>query len=236
MPHGLTIDHENNTWVTDVALHQVMKFPPKTNEETPELILGTSFEPGKDKTRFCKPTSIAVLPDGDFFVADGYCNSRIIKYSRKGEWLLSWGTETFNGVAFSVAPENFFAIPHSMTLIPEYGLLCVADRENGRVQCFNSLNGTFYSQYHDVVIGDRLFAVGYANGKLFVVNGATDIVPVMGYVIDLKTHKVLSKFQSSGYPFQNPHDIAVSTDGKEVKKLNYFNNLNVFNYFVILLF
>lgn len=23
MPHGLTIDHEGNTWLTDVALHQV---------------------------------------------------------------------------------------------------------------------------------------------------------------------------------------------------------------------
>ena len=23
MPHGLTIDHEGNTWLTDVAMHQV---------------------------------------------------------------------------------------------------------------------------------------------------------------------------------------------------------------------
>lgn len=26
MPHGLTVDHENNIWVTDVGLHQVFKF------------------------------------------------------------------------------------------------------------------------------------------------------------------------------------------------------------------
>ncbi|MEJ7675025.1 MAG: hypothetical protein WKF59_20570 [Chitinophagaceae bacterium] len=26
MPHGLTVDKENNVWVTDVALHQIFKF------------------------------------------------------------------------------------------------------------------------------------------------------------------------------------------------------------------
>ena len=26
MPHGLKVDHDGNTWVTDVGLHQVMKF------------------------------------------------------------------------------------------------------------------------------------------------------------------------------------------------------------------
>src|SRR5215831_573080 len=26
MPHGLTVDHQNNVWVTDVALNQVFKF------------------------------------------------------------------------------------------------------------------------------------------------------------------------------------------------------------------
>ena len=26
MPHGLKVDHDGNTWVTDVGLHQVMKY------------------------------------------------------------------------------------------------------------------------------------------------------------------------------------------------------------------
>lgn len=25
MPHGITIDHHSNTWITDVAMHQVFK-------------------------------------------------------------------------------------------------------------------------------------------------------------------------------------------------------------------
>ena len=40
------------------------------------------FKPGNDDTHYCKPTSVAVTDDTQhFFVADGYCNSRIIKYS-----------------------------------------------------------------------------------------------------------------------------------------------------------
>ncbi len=39
------------------------------------------FEPGNDDVHYCKPTSVAVADDGKtFFVADGYCNSRVVKY------------------------------------------------------------------------------------------------------------------------------------------------------------
>lgn len=71
MPHGLYIDPEDNMWITDVALHQVFKFPAGSKE--PSLILGTKFEPGQDLEHFCKPTDVAVdSRTGDFYVADGY--------------------------------------------------------------------------------------------------------------------------------------------------------------------
>lgn len=121
MPHGLTIDHLGNYWITDVAMHQVFKFDAKdieknkellmressfeislggfkTNEDLfknsiikPSLILGKAFVPGNDQETFCKPTAVAVMKNGDFFVSDGYCNSRIIKFNAKGEWILHWG-------------------------------------------------------------------------------------------------------------------------------------------------
>lgn len=178
MPHGLTIDHENNLWMTDVAMHQVFKFGPCGNDsdrsrrrkQRPMMTLGTLFHPGAGESCFCKPTAVAVLPEnGDFFVADGYCNSRILKYSADGKRILSWGTTTFGGGdAYEVAPPNYFAIPHDLTFIPESKLICVADRENGRVQCFHSINGTFHSQYHSPIIGDRLFSVDFtrAQGKI----------------------------------------------------------------------
>lgn len=222
MPHGLTIDQEGNVWVTDVALHQVMKFNAKGYMKTPEITLGTAFKPGPSRSQFCKPTAVAVLPDGQFFVSDGYCNTRILKYSKDGTLIKVWGQNSFQGLAFDVAPENYFAIPHALTLVPELNLLCVADRENGRVQCFHTSNGTFHSQYHSPIIGDRLFSVAYApieGGQLFVVNGP--MLPpkpehyneVRGYVIDMKTKKVVGKLD---HKFSNPHDIIVSPDGMEV--------------------
>ena len=55
-----------------------------------------------------------------------------------------------------------FSVPHSMTYVEDRGWLCVADRENGRIQCFD-LNGDFQKQYHPKEFGSRLFAVEYCN-------------------------------------------------------------------------
>ena len=96
-------------------------------------------------------------------------------------------------------------------------MLCVADRENGRVQCFHPTNCTFHSQYHSPIVGDRLFSVDFAEGKLFVVNGP-EIVnqhAVGGYAFDMTDGAVIEKFGS----FSNPHDLAVSSDASEVNNL-----------------
>jgi len=96
MPHGITVDHENNVWLTDVALHQVFKFGPSLESSSENLLmtLGTAFEPGNDLNKFCKPTSVAVTTNGEFYIADGYCNSRIVKFSAEGRILLEWGRST----------------------------------------------------------------------------------------------------------------------------------------------
>lgn len=229
MPHGLTIDKDGYFYVTDVALHQVFKFSRNELGLHLEWQMGDRFVP---KT-YCKPTSVAVLENGDFFVADGYCHARIVKYSRDCVKLVEWGKNSFQGSAFTISPMYYFAIPHSLTLAPDLGLLCVADRENGRVQCFD-YNGIFHSQYHSPIIGDRIFSVAYLaknGGQLFVVNGPTPPNRVLGFVIDIKSRKVLSKFSpgSKAKPenFQNPHDIIVSTDGTEVN--NHLINISQTN-------
>lgn len=87
MPHGLHING-NYYYITDVALHQVFRFNIKNSTTIPELTLGEAFKPGKSSKLFCKPTSVASLENGDFFVADGYCNSRILKFNYNGEKIL----------------------------------------------------------------------------------------------------------------------------------------------------
>ncbi|XP_055708000.1 peptidyl-alpha-hydroxyglycine alpha-amidating lyase 1 isoform X2 [Phlebotomus papatasi] len=228
MPHGLTVDHASNIWVTDVALHQVMKL--RKDEEKPLMVLGKKFRPGNGLDTFCKPTSVAILPTGDFFVADGYCNARIIKFSPAGKRILTWGENSFQGVAHAIAPPNFLAIPHALTLALDKGLVCVADRENGRVQCFHATNGTFHSQYHSPLVGDRIYGVSYApvnGGRLYVINGpllpmlfargyAPSYHEVRGFVFDMATEAVVDKFGLPGEDFNNPHDVVVSEDGGEI--------------------
>lgn len=126
-----------------VALHQVFRFNIMNSTRKADLTLGVAFKPGRLSNQFCKPTSVASLENGDFFVADGYCNSRIIKYNFSGIKLMEWGKNSFQG--FNINPTgaelpNNFAVPHALTLVPEKDLLCVADRENGRVQWYNFFN------------------------------------------------------------------------------------------------
>ena len=45
LPHGVYVDADSNVWVTDVALHQVLRFPANSTE--PDLVLGEKFVPGK---------------------------------------------------------------------------------------------------------------------------------------------------------------------------------------------
>lgn len=49
---------------------QVMRIP--RGSRMPDLVLGEKLVPGSDDSHFCKPSDVAVLPTGEFFVADGY--------------------------------------------------------------------------------------------------------------------------------------------------------------------
>ncbi|XP_052873865.1 peptidyl-alpha-hydroxyglycine alpha-amidating lyase 1 [Anopheles cruzii] len=229
MPHGLTIDHERNYWLTDVALHQVFKFNVTRSTKEPVLALGERFQHGNDLYHFCKPTSVAVLPSGEFFVADGYCNGRIVKYTPDGTPILSWGrnsfvlTRQFN-LPDGPVPESYFAIPHALTLVPDRALLCVADREQGRVQCFHTANGTFHSQFSDSEIGTRLFSVKYVaqdGGLLYIINGpqfTLDRRPIIGTILAMGSGRLVGHFRpdNMGHAFSNPHELAVTDDGAEV--------------------
>ena len=65
--------------------------------------------PGNDEKHFNRPTDIAWLPDGTFFVSDGYGNTRVVKFDKNGKFLMTWGqkgnepTETRPGYMNTVA-------------------------------------------------------------------------------------------------------------------------------------
>jgi peptidylamidoglycolate lyase len=126
MPHGLKIDQQSNIWVTDVGLHQVMKF---NADGTLLMTLGEAGVPGKDDVHFDKPTDVAFGKDGSFFVSDGYGNSRVMHFTADGRLIRAWGTKGSGSGEFN--------IPHGMSTDSE-GHLLVADRENNRIQVFDT--------------------------------------------------------------------------------------------------
>ncbi|XP_034630455.1 peptidyl-glycine alpha-amidating monooxygenase isoform X6 [Trachemys scripta elegans] len=211
LPHGLSIDKDGNYWVTDVALHQVFKLG--VHDKEPLLILGRSLQPGSDKNHFCQPTDVAVDPvTGNIYVSDGYCNSRIVVFSPNGMFIMQWGEESSVGEA----KPGQFRIPHSLTLVPEFGQLCVADRENGRIQCFRSETGEFTREIKHKLFGRELFAVSYIpGGLLFAVNGMPypgDIEPVQGFMMNFSTGEIMDTFIPVRKNFEMPHDVVASED------------------------
>ena len=53
-------------------------------------------------------------------------------------------------------------VPHGLTLAEDKNLICVADRENGRVQCFNTESGKFVKSIQPPEFGSTIYSVAYA--------------------------------------------------------------------------
>ncbi|PNI43335.1 PAM isoform 9 [Pan troglodytes] len=212
LPHGLSIDKDGNYWVTDVALHQVFKLDPN-NKEGPVLILGRSMQPGSDQNHFCQPTDVAVDPGtGAIYVSDGYCNSRIVQFSPSGKFITQWGEESSGS---SPLPGQF-TVPHSLALVPPLGQLCVADRENGQIQCFKTDTKEFVREIKHSSFGRNVFAISYIPGLLFAVNGKPhfgDQEPVQGFVMNFSNGEIIDIFKPVRKHFDMPHDIVASEDG-----------------------
>ncbi|CAG0880329.1 unnamed protein product [Cyprideis torosa] len=224
LPHGLTVAPDDSIFVTDVGLHQVMKFDKGSEISKPSLVLGEAMEPGSDRSHFCKPTAVAVLDSGEFFVADGYCNSRVIKFSSTGQWLTSVGSESNAFDRFiRRGPSSHlkFNIPHALALDPLRNLLFVADRQNGRIQVLSTGNLSFVGSITSRQLGPRVFSVAVAprQGLVFAVNGAAPYaqVPVQGVAISLASNTVVTTFNyPSPQPLKAPHDLYVGPDAREI--------------------
>ena len=82
---------------------------------------------------FYQPTDVTWGPDGSIYVADGYGNSRVAKFSKEGTLIKQWGER---GVA-----TGEFNTPHSIAADAQ-GHIYVADRFNRRIQVFDG-EGSF---------------------------------------------------------------------------------------------
>ncbi len=205
-PHGLKVDQQNNVWVTDVGHHQVFKF---SHDGELLMTLGARDVPGLDGKHFNKPTDVAIAPNGDFYVTDGYGNSRVAKFSSTGHLLFDWGSK-------GKGPGQFDT-PHGIAL-DEQGHVYVCDRGNARVQVFSG-DGKFLAEWKSDELGRPWgIAIG-PDHYAYVVDGGegNQTPPDHDHIVklDLAGH-ILARWSSFGkYDGQLywGHDIAVGPDG-----------------------
>jgi len=126
VPHCIAFDADGNVWLVDAGLHVARKFAP---DGKLLLTLGTLGEAGVDEKHFNSPTGITFTPNGDIFVADGYGNSRIVRFDKTGRFVKAWGS-------LGIEPGQF-SIPHAI-VSDSKGRLYVADRNNVRIQVFDA--------------------------------------------------------------------------------------------------
>ncbi|HLG95501.1 MAG TPA: peptidyl-alpha-hydroxyglycine alpha-amidating lyase family protein [Bryobacteraceae bacterium] len=141
-PHGLFIDADGNIWVTDGRSkdgkgEEVFKFSP---DGRVLLTLGEAGVSGDGPNTFNSPSDVAIAANGDIFVADGHggnTNARIVKFSKDGKFIKSWGKKG--------SAHGEFNIPHTIA-IDSQGRVFVGDRGNNRIQIFDQ-DGNFLDEW-----------------------------------------------------------------------------------------
>ncbi len=144
-PHSVRFDPQDNLWYIDAGTNLIVKFD---GERRVQMVLGRRPEPWTWATHvieraipapsnFYQPTDVTWGPDGSIYVADGYGNSRIAKFNKDGNLVKHWGER-------GTQPGEFNT-PHSIVIDPQNNLI-VADRQNGRIQVFDT-DGKFKEQW-----------------------------------------------------------------------------------------
>lgn len=133
--HHIHVGPDDVVYLTDRDSHMVLAY--NTGGEM-LWSLGTRDEAAL-QAPFNHPADACVAPSGEIFVADGYGNSSVHRFTAEGEFVSSFGSP-------GRGPGQFM-VPHSVR-VSQDGRVYVADRENHRVQVF-STEGEFLSEWTD---------------------------------------------------------------------------------------
>lgn len=166
-PHRVLIDPydpERHVWLVDDGAHMVYKF---TNDGKKLVMsLGEFRVPGNDDRHFGRPTDIAWLPDGTFFVSDGYTNTRVVKFDKNGKFLMAWGQP---GTPPNETRPGYMNTVHAIA-IDKNRRIYISDRANSRIQVFDE-NGRFLDAWPNI---RRPYAVHMSDDQhLWVSDGIT---------------------------------------------------------------
>ncbi len=164
--HGLYIRKEGNEeflYLCDIKRGLVVKAT-LNGEEVFTLgypkVSEVYAQPGPDGNPLkYSPTNLAVAPNGDIYVGDGYGSSYIIQYNKDGQYI-----RTFGGRGNEAGQLN---CPHGVfvDMRGDQPILTVADRSNQRIQRF-----TLEGKHIDFIYGTPApchFSV-YKNGDMLI--------------------------------------------------------------------
>jgi DNA-binding beta-propeller fold protein YncE len=206
-PHKIKMnpyDPEKHVWIIDDQLHKIYKF---TYDGKLVQEWGTKGERGRDGGRlFDRPTDIAWLPDGTFFISDGYGGTRVAKFDKDGKFLMDWGAPPKDPK--NPGPNEFNTV-HSIQISNDRRLF-VVDRGHRRFQVFDE-NGKFLeiintgtnsSPYTHLITTDQF---------LWFADGGTQ--RIVKY--DLNGHYLYGWGGPGRQPgqFNGPHSMTVDQDG-----------------------
>jgi len=157
--HSVRFDKYDNLWVVDKGTNVVMRFNPAgfvtlnlgRRPEGPDDPAESYYRPGRREPPvhvdgyFRQPTDVAWDSDDNIYISDGYTNSRIAKYDKRGNWVKSWGSRGSGGLHADENPGQFNT-PHNIA-VDRQNNVYVADRGNRRIQVFDT-NGSFLRMIH----------------------------------------------------------------------------------------
>jgi peptidylamidoglycolate lyase len=178
-PHKLLqnpYDPEKKIWIVDDDMHEINIF---SNDGKLLKTMGVRGVPGRGPNNFLRPTDIAWLPDGTFFVSDGYAGTRVAKFDKNGTFIKDWGQPPKD--PNNPQPNEFWSV-HSIGISRDRRVF-VADREHHRMQVFDE-NGKFL----------YLFPTGHMSNVLAHIVTEDDYV----WVADWRTDRLV-KYDLDGH-------------------------------------
>ncbi len=220
--HGLTLTQEGEEeflFITCNTRHQVFK---TTLDGRVLMTLDYPQETGVyEKPEDYVPTEVAVAPNGDFYVADGYGKNYIMHYDHEGNLLGFWGGK---GEA-----EDQFDCCHGVVVDrrdPEAPTLLITSRSQQSFKRF-SLDGQYLGTTklpgcwicRPVLQGKHLyFAVIVTetwdayDGCLAVLDEDDQVLSLPGATAPKYESGALQAPRSDKQTFLNPHDVCVDAD------------------------
>ena len=185
--HHIHVGPDDTVYLVDRDAHQVLLY------DTAGSLRGTlgSRDRAAMQAPFNHPADICVAPSGELYVADGYGNSSVHRFSPSGDYISSFGSPG--------SGPGQFRVPHSIRVSND-GRVYVADRENHRVQVFTT-EGEFISEWTDFKC------------PMGVHIDANQVVYVTDQIPRISMYSLDGELLARGRTFEGAHQVYTDSEG-----------------------